>query len=590
MKVSGFTLIRNGVQFDYPFEESIRSLFPLVDEMVVNVGYGDDDTIDRIGALARELGSEKFVVFQSRWPLDDPEKKRGGLILSEQTNLALERCNGDWCLYLQADEVLHEDDYGKIKHALRVAHEDPKIEGLLFDYIHLYGSFDVVQDTRSAYRREVRAIRKSSGARSVGDAQSFRKRDDGKLDVVRVGARVFHYGWVRTPEAMRAKTYFMDRLYHGDYEPSQETPHTGDNYRYKKFWGLKPYLGTHPTWMKERIRSRGWKWDLAHSKSVWSHKDIKKVILDTFEKLTGLRLFEYRSYRLLEDWVKRPRQGAPIESKFASILLSTYDLPHHLSMVLESLDRQTTRDFEILLCDDGSGPQTREVVEEFSRRSTLAFTHLWQPNRGFRKCRILNEGIRRSKGDVLIFLDGDCVVHPDFVLDHMQNQEEHRYLAGRRMELGERDSEKLGLEWIRSGAHGRVGWRFLFSDSERVNRSVRVRGSWLRKMLGLEKIDDLKGCNFSVPRAALFPLDGFDEAFEGYGREDTDIEYRLQHLGLRIKSLKGLAIQYHLWHPRRGFTQKNEELLLRTRLEARVRSRRGLSLNTFRTESEAPHG
>ena len=105
MKVSGFTLIRNGTKFDYPYLESLRSLLPLVDELVINVGVGDDDTAER-GAqrFARDEGQGKVRPFESRWPLDDPEKKKGGLILSEQTNLALDRCTGDWCIYLQADE------------------------------------------------------------------------------------------------------------------------------------------------------------------------------------------------------------------------------------------------------------------------------------------------------------------------------------------------------------------------------------------------------------------------------------------------------------------------------------------------------
>src|SRR6185295_9837059 len=114
-----------------------------------------------------------------------------------------------------------------------------EVEALVFDYLHFYGSFDVLQKNRGAYRREVRAFKRSSTARSVGDAQSFRKASGEKLGAARAGARVFHYGWVRTPDAMKEKTFFMDQLYHGKPEPRNEatgTPHTGDNYRYKRFW------------------------------------------------------------------------------------------------------------------------------------------------------------------------------------------------------------------------------------------------------------------------------------------------------------------------------------------------------------------
>jgi hypothetical protein len=302
MKISGFTLIRNGNRFDYPYIESLRSLLPLVDELVVNIGKGDDDTSERLRELAQSEGGAKLVLFESDWQLDNPEKKRGGMILAEQTNLALDRCTGEWCVYLQADEVLHESDLPRIRSALERVDQDARIEGLVFDYLHFYGSFDVIQHSRSTYRREVRALRRSSGARSVGDAQSFRRGNGEKLRVAHSGARVFHYGWVRTPEAMREKTFFMDQLYHGSPSAEDATtglPHTGENYRYKKFWGLRRYTGSHPAVMRDRIAKKGWHWDLAGSQYVWTWKDIKKVVLDSIERVTGHRLFEYRSYRLI---------------------------------------------------------------------------------------------------------------------------------------------------------------------------------------------------------------------------------------------------------------------------------------------------
>lgn len=302
MKISGFTLVRNGTQFDYPYLESLKSLAPLVDELVVNVGVGEDDTLSQVQLFAATQPPGKVLVFESQWPLDDPEKRKGGRILSEQTNLALDRCSGDWCIYLQADEILHEADYPALRQAIALNDAHPEVEGLLFDYIHFYGSFDVVQETRSAYRREVRAIRRQSCARSIGDAQSFRKTDGLKLRVARANARIFHYGWVRTPEAMKEKTYFMDQLYHGNprgEDATTKTPHTGDNYRYKRFWGLRKYAGSHPKVMNARIQKKGWHWDLAQSQLVWHWKDTKKVLLDLFERCTGVRLFEYRSYKLI---------------------------------------------------------------------------------------------------------------------------------------------------------------------------------------------------------------------------------------------------------------------------------------------------
>jgi hypothetical protein len=297
VRLSGFTLVRHGVEFDFPFKESLLSLLPLVDELVVNVGIGRDSTLTELQIL-RDTHPEgqKLKLFESDWGLDDPEKKRGGLILSEQTNLALSHTTGDWCVYLQADEVLHEDDLAILKAELNSLRARPDIDALVFQYRHFYGSYDIVQDTRSAYRREVRAIRKSSGAKSIGDAQSFRGPTGEKLRAVLSKARIFHYGWVRPPEAMREKTQFMDSLYHGG--SGSEPSVTGDNHRYKRFWGLKRYLASHPAVMKNRIERKNWSWDLEGSPRVWSREDFKKVILDSFERLTGVRLFEYKSYRL----------------------------------------------------------------------------------------------------------------------------------------------------------------------------------------------------------------------------------------------------------------------------------------------------
>ncbi|HTL12087.1 MAG TPA: glycosyltransferase [Bdellovibrionota bacterium] len=591
MKVSGFTLVRHGARFDYPFMESLRSLAPLVDELVINVGIGEDETLDRIKAFVAEAGagpdgSPKVRWFESRWPLDDPEKKKGGLILSEQTNLALDRCTGDWCIYLQADEVFHEADRALIREAIREYDGASGIDALLFEYVHLYGSFDVVQDSRGAYRREVRCIRRASGARSVGDAQSFRGPGGKKLGTAFTGARVFHYGWVRTPEAMKAKTTFMDTLYHGDYKADATEPHTGDNYRYKRFWGLKPYGGDHPAVMAARIRSHGWKWDLARSPLEWRFADLPKRLLDLWEYATGWRMFEYRSYRLLNRtraglWRRPVSTDAPA-APAASVILSTYEMPFHLERVLAGLEGQSTRDFEVVVCDDGSGPETQRIIRDFADRVApgVRVEHCWQKNEGFRKSRILNEGVRRSKGRTLIFLDGDCVPHRHFVRDHLQNQEPGRYLAGRRVECGKDFTARASATDVRRGLFDGPSIRFLRSvlggESQYFNRTWRVSWGPLRKLLGMERVVDLKGCNYSVSREDFYRINGYDEAYVGYGREDGDVEIRLKNLGLKIKSLKGLALQFHLWHPRREFTPANDVLMDEADRLNRVRCERGM--------------
>lgn len=288
--ISGFTFVRNGVNFDYPFEESIRSMLPLVDDLVVNVGVGSDETLERVMALAKE--HRQIVVIQNAW---DENLRAEGLILSQQTNLALARCKGDWGIYLQADEVLHEDDYEEIRKTIARAEEDHRVDGILFHYVHFYGDFFIVNKNPSAYRKEIRAIRLKRMVQSYKDAQGFRKYvSEGRLEKLHVyesKARIFHYGWVRPPEVMKEKTVAMDKLYH------QDGGGTGDNYKYKRIFGLERFKGTHPKLMLPRVETKKWKIDLLQAPLVFTSKDIRKVFSWVIEKLTGYLPFEYKNYK-----------------------------------------------------------------------------------------------------------------------------------------------------------------------------------------------------------------------------------------------------------------------------------------------------
>jgi glycosyltransferase involved in cell wall biosynthesis len=266
----------------------------------------------------------------------------------------------------------------------------------------------------------------------------------------------------------------------------------------------------------------------------------------------------------------------------ASLFVTTYEMPRHLALVLAALRRQSTRDFELFVCDDGSGPATADLVARFAADAPFPVRHLWQENQGFRKCRILNRALRESRGAVLVFLDGDCVPHRDYVRDHLAQQEKGRYLAGRRVELGPRISETLTPELVAGGFFDLPRPALIRSalekDSEHLQRSLRIPFAPLRRALGMGRIDDLKGCNYSVARPDLEAINGFDEEYEGYGREDTDVELRLRNLGLRIKSMKGLAVQFHVWHPRREFTPRNDERLEELKRSGRIRCAQGLEI------------
>ncbi len=302
MRVSGFTFARNAVRLGYPLVPAIQSILPLVDELVVNVGVSDDDTL----AMVMAIGDPRLVVVESAW--DETSLERGH-VLAEQTDLALARCTGDVCLYVQADEAVHEDDHPRIWEGLSRLHEDPELEGLLFDYVHFYGSYHTVGVARRWYRREIRAVKNGIGVRSWKDAQGFRvwapppgwvgqrprslKPGDParKLRVSHSGARMYHYGWVRPPEAQGAKIAEMERLYHGD---GARTERLEREFAYDLGEKVRRFAGTHPGPMRPFVERADW---LFQPRTRWlrlSH--LREDLLDVFEAATGVRIGEYKNY------------------------------------------------------------------------------------------------------------------------------------------------------------------------------------------------------------------------------------------------------------------------------------------------------
>jgi len=253
MKVSGFSICRNAVKFDYPIVEAIRSALPVVDEFVVNVGQSNDGTVE----LIRSIGSEKVRIVESEW---DDSMKKDGLLFSHETNKALARCSGDWALYLQADEVLHEQDYEPLVRNFRDHVSNPSVLGFTFRYLHFYG------DYRSCnpwfYHRAVRAIRNDGQVESCGDAVGFwLKADQGYLQSVhreRVrpsGATMYHYGWVKPSRVLLEKFRYQVARHHGD-QPGKEQAAllAKDAYDFDEYSIMKTFSGTHPAVMTERVR------------------------------------------------------------------------------------------------------------------------------------------------------------------------------------------------------------------------------------------------------------------------------------------------------------------------------------------------
>jgi glycosyltransferase involved in cell wall biosynthesis len=270
----------------YPVLESIRSALPLVDEMVVAVGKSEDSTQQ----LIESLQDPKIRVVPTIW---DKTKVTGGLMLSEKTNEALDLCRNDWCVYLQADELFHEDDLNIIRRAIEVADSDNAVDGVLFRYIHFYGSYQTIATNRKWYRNEVRVVRRSSGIRSHNDAQGFRVHGE-KPRVIRTNARVFHYGWVKPPNVMGEKSKLLNRWWHGNARDNDF-----QNFRYECQYGLKAFNGTHPSVIRQLVDQQDWSFDHRRTLSDWSFKDLNLWASDFLELCTGWRIGEYRPYKIV---------------------------------------------------------------------------------------------------------------------------------------------------------------------------------------------------------------------------------------------------------------------------------------------------
>ena len=235
-----------------------------------------------------------------------------------------------------------------------------------------------------------------------------------------------------------------------------------------------------------------------------------------------------------------------------SLVVGVYNKPELLRLIFVACSRQSFADFEVIVADDGSGPGVKEVVMDAQKQQPFPIVHLWHEDHGWRKNVMLNNAIRAARGEHLVFIDGDCLPGKHFLLDHWNEREVQKVLLGRRVETSRRWSEALTLEKLFSGEFEHYGWKEirdgLKGDSLRVEDGVRIPSKLLRMLL-LRNVKGMLGSNFSVANKDLEAINGFDELYDGPGcGEDSDVQYRLSLIGVAGKSLRNLAILYHVWH------------------------------------------
>ena len=284
--ISGFTIVRNAVQLDFPVVESIRSILPACEELVVNVGTSDDGTLE----LIRGIDDPRIRIVEAEWDWSDKI-----LALGRETRRAMDACRFPWGIYIQADEVLSEAGPGILQQTVQEVHGERGIEGLLVRYLHFYGDFATIATNRRWYPREVRCMRldRASDVRPYLDAQGFRVGPAHRRIRARpTQAVMYHYGWSRPPATIQKKREFTRSLY-----PEKEP---GERALLPWIPLLRPFTGEHPplvrAWVKARSPQPGeqrvsaprfnWRWPRLYGSHL-------------IEKVTGVRPFEFRNYTVV---------------------------------------------------------------------------------------------------------------------------------------------------------------------------------------------------------------------------------------------------------------------------------------------------
>ena len=299
MKVSGFTYVRNGLTYDYPFLEAIQSVLPVCDEFIAVVGNSSDGTREAIEAL----GDSRVKIIDTIW---DEQMNTMGRRYAEQANIGLDHVTGDWAFHIQADEVVHEEDLPAIRSAMEKYFYNKKVDGFLFRFINFFGDYSHFAPSRRFHQHEIRIVRNDRHIRSYRDSQGFRRFGDPanqwnekgtKLHVIPLNARIFHYSHARNPHRQRKRQIEFEKGWiPNEVVEKKYAVKKNEAYDYSNIDYLGLFAGAHPGVMHERIGNQDW--EFLYSPSVNNMKP-KEKILRFLERLTGRQFFIYKNYKIV---------------------------------------------------------------------------------------------------------------------------------------------------------------------------------------------------------------------------------------------------------------------------------------------------
>ncbi len=282
MKVSGFTFMRNAQMLGYPFVPSIKSVLPIVDEFIIALGPSEDETEKMI----RDIGSAKVKIIHTQWNENmRTDVKLKGFVYGQQKSIALFNCTGDWAFYLEADEVVHEDDLPKIKHSMEKYLRDDRVEALVFDYIHFYGNRNTFAWSPGWYRQAPRILRNNIPSWAPKGLFFIVMENHKKGRYPRAtlsGAKIYHYGWVRSEEQMKLKTQRVGKYWSN--KGFSEVKYSDIDSAI-----LREFKGVHPAVMREWLPEAEGIYE-ADSSHKLSRKEMKHRVALWVEKVLGVEL------------------------------------------------------------------------------------------------------------------------------------------------------------------------------------------------------------------------------------------------------------------------------------------------------------
>ena len=259
-----------------------------------------------------------------------------------------------------------------------------------------------------------------------------------------------------------------------------------------------------------------------------------------------------------------------MKARSIAVVVTTYNNPRSLELCLLSFLNQTAQNFEVFVADDGSGDETRDLLQKLKQECWFPIYHIWHPDQGYRKAKINNTVFRQLDPDrypVVLCIDHDVIVHHRFVEDHYRAHEREGFdpllFMGRRVDLSPEMTARITPENVDHFNRGLTFdlWKSgLRGETRNVLRSVRLDGpAWLLKCLKRDRVQDLLGSNFSISTRVMFEVNGYNEDFQSYWGEDGDLFVRVRNSGVRHYGIIGYAIQWHLYHRRLEETAEHVE-------------------------------